>query len=61
MLDANAAMKIILFANTEWYLYNFRRSLALALGWAVPCRETMSTPSLTPPWRACADGMPNRA
>lgn len=25
------AMKIVLFANTEWYLYNFRRSLALAL------------------------------
>lgn len=24
-------MKIILFANTEWYLYNFRRTLALAL------------------------------
>lgn len=24
-------MKIILFANTEWYLYNFRRALALAL------------------------------
>lgn len=24
-------MKILLFANTEWYLYNFRRSLALAL------------------------------
>jgi glycosyltransferase involved in cell wall biosynthesis len=24
-------MKIILFANTEWYLYNFRRSLAEAL------------------------------
>lgn len=24
-------MKIILFANTEWYLYNFRRSLAVAL------------------------------
>lgn len=23
--------KIILFANTEWYLYNFRRSLALSL------------------------------
>jgi glycosyltransferase involved in cell wall biosynthesis len=23
--------KIILFANTDWYLYNFRRSLALAL------------------------------
>jgi len=23
-------MKIILFANTDWYLYNFRRSLALA-------------------------------
>ncbi len=22
--------KIILFANTDWYLYNFRRSLALA-------------------------------
>ena len=24
-------MKIVLFANTEWYLYNFRRSLAMAL------------------------------
>lgn len=24
-------MKILLFANTEWYLYNFRRSLAMAL------------------------------
>lgn len=24
-------MKISLFANTDWYLYNFRRSLALAL------------------------------
>ena len=24
-------MKIVLFANTEWYLYNFRRSLAFAL------------------------------
>ena len=24
-------LKIVLFANTEWYLYNFRRSLALAL------------------------------
>ena len=24
-------MKILLFANTDWYLYNFRRSLALAL------------------------------
>lgn len=24
-------MKVILFANTEWYLYNFRRSLAIAL------------------------------
>lgn len=24
-------MKIVLFANTEWYLYNFRRSLALVL------------------------------
>ncbi len=23
-------MKVILFANTDWYLYNFRRSLALA-------------------------------
>lgn len=23
--------KVILFANTDWYLYNFRRSLALAL------------------------------
>lgn len=24
-------MKVVLFANTEWYLYNFRRSLAAAL------------------------------
>jgi glycosyltransferase involved in cell wall biosynthesis len=24
-------MKIVLFANTDWYLYNFRRSLATAL------------------------------
>ncbi|GAB3646139.1 glycosyltransferase family 4 protein [Ramlibacter alkalitolerans] len=24
-------MKILLFANTDWYLYNFRRSLAVAL------------------------------
>ena len=24
-------MKVILFANTDWYLYNFRRDLALAL------------------------------
>ena len=24
-------MKIVLFANTEWYLYNFRRSLAMTL------------------------------
>lgn len=24
-------MKIVLFANTDWYLYNFRRSLALEL------------------------------
>lgn len=24
-------MKIVLFANTDWYLYNFRRSFALAL------------------------------
>lgn len=24
-------LKIVLFANTEWYLYNFRRSLALGL------------------------------
>lgn len=24
-------MKVILFANTDWYLYNFRRSLAVAL------------------------------
>ncbi|MBJ6980337.1 glycosyltransferase family 4 protein [Luteimonas sp. MC1572] len=26
-----ASHKIVLFANTDWYLYNFRRSLALAL------------------------------
>lgn len=24
-------MKVVLFANTDWYLYNFRRSLALSL------------------------------
>jgi len=24
-------MKVVLFANTDWYLYNFRRSLALVL------------------------------
>ena len=24
-------MKVVLYANTEWYLYNFRRSLAFAL------------------------------
>jgi glycosyltransferase involved in cell wall biosynthesis len=24
-------MRLVLFANTDWYLYNFRRSLALAL------------------------------
>ncbi len=27
----NAPLKILLFANTDWYLYNFRRSLAVAL------------------------------
>ena len=27
----NSGRKLILFANTDWYLYNFRRSLALAL------------------------------
>src|SRR4249919_1351411 len=26
-----ARMKVVLFANTDWYLWNFRRSLALAL------------------------------
>src|SRR4051812_33830829 len=25
------AMKVLLFANTDWYLFNFRRSLAQAL------------------------------
>ena len=25
------APRVVLFANTDWYLYNFRRSLALAL------------------------------
>src|SRR5690242_14860997 len=24
-------MKAVLFANTDWYLYNFRRSLAMSL------------------------------
>lgn len=28
---ATTPMKIVLFANTDWYLYNFRRSLALEL------------------------------
>ena len=28
---APAGRKVVLFANTDWYLYNFRRSLALAL------------------------------
>lgn len=28
---ATARQKVVLFANTDWYLYNFRRSLALAL------------------------------
>lgn len=27
----NTNLKILLFANTDWYLYNFRRSLACAL------------------------------
>src|SRR5579859_1414157 len=26
-----ASMKAVLFANTDWYLYNFSRSLALSL------------------------------
>src|SRR3546814_1390083 len=26
-----AIVKVVLFANTDWYLWNFRRSLALAL------------------------------
>lgn len=30
-MTAPRPRKIILFANTDWYLYNFRRSLALAL------------------------------
>lgn len=30
-MSGTGAHKIILFANTDWYLYNFRRSLALAL------------------------------
>jgi len=29
---AERERKIVMFANTEWYLYNFRRSLALHLG-----------------------------
>lgn len=29
--SAAAGAKVILFANTDWYLYNFRRALALAL------------------------------
>lgn len=30
-VSAASPRKVLLFANTEWYLYNFRRSLALAL------------------------------
>src|SRR5690554_6236091 len=29
-LDSLPLYKVVLFANTDWYLYNFRRSLALA-------------------------------
>ena len=29
--SAPSQQKVVLFANTDWYLYNFRRSLALAL------------------------------
>ena len=31
LANARRAGKVILFANTDWYLYNFRRPLALAL------------------------------
>jgi glycosyltransferase involved in cell wall biosynthesis len=31
LIDGVDAMKIILFANTDWYLYNFRLALASAL------------------------------
>ncbi len=31
MFPRNDKWKVVLFANTDWYLYNFRRSLALAL------------------------------
>ena len=31
MVKEYIALKIILFANSDWYLYNFRRSLAAAL------------------------------
>ena len=37
-------MKIALFANTEWYLYNFRRSLAAAL-----CAAGQNVLLLSPP------------
>ena len=30
-LDAMRCKRVVLFANTEWYLWNFRRSLAVAL------------------------------
>lgn len=30
-VDNRHSMKILLFANTDWYLYNFRRSLAQAV------------------------------
>lgn len=31
MPTINSGGKVVLFANTDWYLYNFRRTLALAL------------------------------
>ena len=31
MIASPAPPLVVLFANTDWYLYNFRRSLALAL------------------------------
>ncbi|MFC5579849.1 glycosyltransferase family 4 protein [Rhodanobacter terrae] len=37
-------MKAVLFANTDWYLYNFRRALALAL-----CRAGYDVLLISPP------------
>jgi hypothetical protein len=45
-------MKLLLFANTDWYLFNFRRSLASKLREAG--QSTESAPALAPCARIAA-------